>query len=421
MSRRSLAEWLRWQESLHPRWIELGLDRVRAVAGRMAIQRPHGPVFTVAGTNGKGSTVALLEAFLQRAGHRTGVYTSPHLVTYEERVRVAGRAVGEAVLIDAFERIEIARQDTPLTFFEFGTLAALDVLRTAGCDAWVLEVGMGGRLDAVNIIDPDFALITTVSLDHQEFLGDTVEQIAAEKAGILRGGRPGFFGDWPVPAAVRDIAGRIGTHLHCLGEQFDFTPSQPTWAWRGRGVALEGLAYPAAATGAQLRNISLALAALERYDPGMLADCSAVNAVITTARAPGRFQVVQREHQWVLDVAHNPQATATLRAQLATLPGAADSTIVIGLLGDKSLDAFPAELAGYANRWLACSVDDPRARSGAAIAQRLRELGVAGVLEAATVEAALARARELTAPGGRIIVCGSFRVVGPALRWLGIY
>lgn len=419
MARRSLSEWLRWQESLHPRWIDLSLDRVAAVAGRMGLGRPAGPVFTVAGTNGKGSTVALLEAWLRRQGRRTGAYTSPHLVAYNERVRVDGTEVSDAGLVAAFERVEAARGDTPLTFFEFGTLAALEVFRAAGCDARVLEVGMGGRLDAVNIVDPDFALITTVALDHQEFLGQTVEEIAAEKAGILRAGRPAFYGDWPVPAAVRDAARRLGTPLLCLGEDFDFTPGGHSWDWRGRAASLEGLRYPPAATAAQLRNVSLVLAALESYAPELLADVEGVSAIIATVRPPGRFQLVRREHEWILDVAHNPQAVATLRAQLDTLPAAADSTVVLGLLGDKDLAAFPAHLP--ARRWVTCGVDDPRARSGAAIAAALRGIGVEQVHEAGGVEAALALAGELTAPGGRIIVCGSFRVVGPALRWLGLY
>ncbi len=280
---------------------------------------------------------------------------------------------------------------------------------------------MGGRLDAVNIVDPDYALITTVALDHQEFLGHTIEEIAAEKAGILRGGRPGFYGDWPVPTAVRRVAAERGTRLYCLGEQFDFTPSRPLWAWRGESRLIEGLRYPQAATAAQLRNVSVVLAALEQHDPALLQDVGAINEVIEAARPPGRFQIIGQAHEWILDVAHNPQAVETLRAQLDTLPRSPETTIVIGLLGDKSLDAFAASLGPLARRWICCTVDDPRARSASSIAARLRELGIANVLEADAPAQALALARELTARPGRILVCGSFRVVGPALRWLGIY
>jgi dihydrofolate synthase / folylpolyglutamate synthase len=424
MRARSLPQWLRWQESLHPRWIDLDLDRVRQVAMRLGgvlPAVPGAPVFTVAGTNGKGSTVALLEAVLRRAGRRTGVYTSPHLVRYTERMRIDGVPVDEATLISAFERIEAARGELPLTFFEFGTLAAFDVFRAAGCDAWVLEVGMGGRLDAVNIVDADFALITTIDLDHQEFLGETIEQIAAEKAGIMRRDRPAFYGDWPAPAAIVEAAGTLGAPLHRLGMQFDFTPSQPTWSWRGRALSLEGLRWPAGATGAQLRNISLALAALESFDPALIGDVATVNDIVTTLRPPGRFQIVEREHQWILDVAHNPQAAATLRAQLQTLPAAPDSSAVLGLLGDKNLAGFVAALEGSVSRWITCGVDDPRARSGESLAAQLRDLGVPEVHTAGDVDAALMLAQSCTAPRGRIVVCGSFRVVGPALQWLGLY
>jgi dihydrofolate synthase/folylpolyglutamate synthase len=421
MGRRSLSEWLRWQESLHPRRIDLGLSRVRTVADRLALPRAAGPIFTVAGTNGKGSTVALLERFMIQAGMQTGTYTSPHLVRYNERIRVGGSSATDDELIAAFERVDATRGDIPLTFFEFGTLAAICVFHARQCDAWVLEVGMGGRLDAVNIIDSDYALITTVSLDHQEFLGATVEEIAAEKAGILRARRPGFYGDWPTPAAVRRVAGQLGSELHCLGEAFDFTPSRPLWSWRGQQRVIEGLRYPPAATAAQLRNASVVLAALERHDPSFLKDAHAVDAVIGAPGLPGRFQVVRLEHEWVLDVAHNGQAAETLRAQLETLPSAAETTIVIGILDDKNLDALADALAPLAQRWITCTVDDSRARSARSIATRLREIGALDVLESDSPEQGLELARELAPRAGRIVVCGSFRVVGPALRWLGIY
>lgn len=421
MQSRSLGAWLRWQESLHPRSIDLQLDRVRTVSARLGCRRPAGPVFTVAGTNGKGSTVALLDACLRRAGWRTGVYTSPHLVAYNERIRLDGQVASDAALIGAFERVEQARGDIPLTFFEFGTLAAFEYFTTGGADAWVLEVGMGGRLDAVNVIDADIAIITTVDLDHQAFLGDTVEQIAAEKAAIMRAGRPVLYGDWPVPQAVRDAAAGCGARLYCLGKDFDFTPSHPLWCWRSSRSVIEGLVYPVAGTGAQLRNISVALAALEQLDAKLIGDVSVINELIVESRPPGRFQIVPREQQWILDVAHNAQAVATLRAQLETLPAAADTSIVIGMLGDKNIAAFAAELGPLAQRWIACGVDDPRALSADSIAADLRSHGIGDVRVAISPEDAFVQAKSATAPGGRIIVCGSFRVVGPALCWLGIY
>jgi dihydrofolate synthase/folylpolyglutamate synthase len=421
MARRALADWLRWQESLHPRSIDLGLDRVRAVGARLGCLDPSVPVFTVAGTNGKGTTVAMIEGLLLRSGRRTGVYTSPHLVTYNERIRVAGRPAGDDDLVAAFERLDEVRGDVPLTFFEFGTLSAFEVFCAQGCDALVLEVGMGGRLDAVNVLDADYAVITTVALDHTEYLGDTIEKIAAEKAGILRPSRPAFFGDWPIPAAVDRTAATLGAPLRRLGADFDFTPSRPLWRWRGQSLALDALVWPAGAVAAQLRNVSVALAVLEQFDPRVVADSSAVNEVMAGCWPAGRCQVVRREHEWVLDVAHNPQAAATLRQQLDSLATAADTTVVIGILGDKSLDAFVAELGPLATRWVTCTVGDARARAGADIATQLRLAGARSVIEAGAPEEAFDRARADTPRGGRIVVCGSFRIVGPALRWLGIY
>lgn len=421
MSGRTLEEWLRWQESLHPRWIDLGLERIAEMLRRLGITRPTGPVFTVAGTNGKGSTVALLDAFLREAGLRTGTYTSPHLVRYNERVAVDATPASDADLTAAFEQIEAARGDVALTFFEFGTLAALLVFRARGCDAWVLEVGMGGRLDAVNAIDADYSLITTVALDHQEYLGNDVETIAAEKAGILRRGRPGFYGDWPVPAAIRGVAARIGAPLRVLGEHYDFTPARPRWSWRGERIALDQLVYPPAATPAQLRNASLVLAAVEQHDHRWLADADRVERILGSVRPPGRFQRIVREHEWILDVSHNPQAAATLRGQIATLPAAADTTIVLGMLADKNLEGFVDELRGTANRWVSCEIEDRRARNPGEVAAALRGLVAGAVIDGGAPLLALAAARAATPAGGRIVVCGSFRLVGPALQWLGIY
>jgi len=217
------------------------------------------------------------------------------------------------------------------------------------------------------------------------------------------------------------VAGEIGAQLRCLGHDFDFTPARPTWSWRGAAVACEGLAYPPAGTPAQLRNASVVLAAIEAYRPGLLADTARVSDIVSRVRPPGRFQRVVDAHEWILDVAHNPQAVATLRAQLDCLPPAATTTVVIGILGDKSLDAFATALDAGVQRWICCGVDDPRARDGASIAARLRELVAGEVVDGGTPEQAFALARERTPPAGRIVVCGSFRVVGPALRWLGIY
>jgi dihydrofolate synthase/folylpolyglutamate synthase len=416
----SLDDWLRRQGALHPNAIELGLDRVRAVAERLRLARPPHGVFTVAGTNGKGSTVGLLAALLTTHGYRTAVYTSPHLVRYNERVRVAGVDATDAELIAAFEAVEAAREDVPLTYFEFGTLAALVHFVAAAADAWVLEVGLGGRLDAVNLIDPDVSLVTTVDLDHQDWLGDTIEAIAAEKAGIFRPGRPALYGDAPVPASLAAHAQAIAAPLRCLGQDFGFRRHASGWDWWGGVTRLDGLSLPAPGDDAQLRNATLALAAAQSVDATLLAR-AAVEAALQAPRPPGRFQVLPGDCEWVLDVAHNPQAARILATRLAALP-ARPTTIVAGLLRDKDLDGVIGALDPLASRWIACGAGEAeRERSSADLAAALRHLTGRPVLDGGTVAQAMALAREEASPHGRVLVCGSFHVVGPALDWLGLY
>jgi len=417
---RSLAEWLRWQESLNPREIDLGLDRVRDIAAALPIAPPAGAVFTVAGTNGKGSTVACIERLLAAGGYRTGVYTSPHLVRYNERVVVGGVAATDDELTDAFDAIEAVRGRVPLTFFEFGTLAALLVFSARRCDAWVLEIGLGGRLDAVNVIDPDFSLITSIALDHQDWLGDTIEDIAAEKAGIMRAAAPAFFGDSPVPDAIGARAAQLGARLYRYGHEFVVDADGDSWSWRGERCRLRGLAAPEPRDDAGLRNLGIALAALEQFDPALLAP-AAVDAVVAGGRPAGRFQLVDREPQWILDVAHNPQAAGVLADRLRAAGARRDTTVVVGMLADKRLDEFVDALADQVDRWIVAPVDDPRAADAAAMCERIRARVDASVECAVATDAAFGRAEALTPPHGRVLCCGSFRIVGPAIEWLGLY
>jgi dihydrofolate synthase/folylpolyglutamate synthase len=429
---RSLADWLRWQESLSPHEIDLGLDRIRQVAERLPLVvptgaanggpdgGPSGGVFTVAGTNGKGSTASFLERLFAANDRRVGLYTSPHLVRYNERIRLNGEDVQDRRLVEAFETIETVRQDVPLTFFEFGTLAALTLFSQESCDVWILEVGLGGRLDAVNMIDPDFSLITTVAFDHQDWLGETLEEIAAEKAGILRPNRPGFYGDTEPPEAVVTRAAELGTTLHCLGREYAFEAAASGWSWRGRQVVLDGLPLPEVADAAQLRNASLALAATEACDPALLTP-GAVAAALGGPLPAGRFQVVGRAPQWVLDVAHNPQAASVLAGRLDQLGAHGATTAVIGMLADKQVEPFIQALAGRVNRWIVAEVDDRRAADGAALAATIGHLTGQQATFMDEPNAAFERAVELTPASGRILCCGSFRIVGPALQWLGLY
>jgi dihydrofolate synthase/folylpolyglutamate synthase len=356
---------------------------------------------------------------LAATGHSVGVYSSPHLLLYNERIRIAGQDVSDDDLIAAFEAIEAARADIPLTFFEYGTLAAFILFSRADCDVWVLEVGLGGRLDAVNVIDPDYAVVTTVDLDHQDWLGETIEEIAAEKAGVARPDRPLFYGDVSPPQSLRDVAADIGAELINLGNGYSCQlETGAGWSWQGENLRFSELPLPAGSGVEQIRNMALALAVIERFDPAVLA--VSPHEILAAVRLPGRFQIVTGTHQWVLDVAHNPQAAHALAEKVQALPATSSTTIVVGMLADKQAKNFVAELGELADRWITCTTTGERGYDALSLADCLPASAIP-VESGGTVPEALARARACTPAGGRIIVCGSFMVVGPALEWLGLY
>lgn len=417
--RRSLAEWLTWQQSLHPRDIELGLSRVRTVFQRLELAPPSGRVFTIAGTNGKGTTAHYLGALLAAASWRAGVYTSPHLVRYNERIQVAGACVADADLVAAFERVDEARQGTSLTYFEFGTLAAFCVFDACALDAWILEVGLGGRLDAVNVVDADFSLITTIALDHEDWLGHSLDDIAREKAGILRPGRPGFVGA-DLPPAIQEQAANIGAELRVAGEDFGHARGSQGWDWwSASGLRFADLPLPDPGHESQLANISLAMAAVAHCEPDLLHH-DTLRAALTGAPPPGRCQRLRRkDREWVLDVAHNPQAAASLAASLAGQKAPAATTIVIGMHANKDVDGLAAALRPLASHWIACRAGEGAGLDPAALAGRLGQL-VDGEVDWRDRPAdALQLALDRSQSQDRILVCGSFEVVGPAMQWLG--
>ncbi|MEO8809889.1 MAG: bifunctional tetrahydrofolate synthase/dihydrofolate synthase, partial [Rhodanobacter sp.] len=336
---RNLAEWLAYQERVNVRSIELGLDRVREVWQRMGAPRPAPRVITVAGTNGKGSTVALLEAMLTAAGLRVGAFTSPHLLTYNERVRIDGGLAGDAALIASFERIEAARGELPLTYFEFGTLAALDLFARAGVDVAVLEVGLGGRLDAVNIIDADVAVITTVDLDHMEWLGPDRDSIGREKAGIARRGRPAILGERDPPAGLLAALAACGARIERAGRDFHVERHPRGWCWRHRdGTAME-LPDPPLAAPVQYANAAAAIAALHALDQASITPSAlfaAASAGLQEVRIAARLQALGGEPSLFVDVAHNPQAARALAEWLDEQPSAIVHA-VYGALSDKDV------------------------------------------------------------------------------------
>ena len=415
---KTLDDWLAHCEQLHPKTIDMGLDRVRAVAERMGL-RFDCPVFTVAGTNGKGSTCAMLEAILTQAGFRTGLFTSPHLVRFEERCRIRGENVDASDLVAAFARVESARAEISLTYFEFTTLAILDTLARAGLDAVILEVGLGGRLDAVNIIDTDCAIITSIDIDHAELLGDTREKIGFEKAGILRTGRPAIVSDPVPPQSVIDRATEIGADLWLLGRDFNYSGDKQQWAWAGRGRRYAGLAYPALRGANQLINASGVLAALTAMRQQLPVTAQAVRNGLGLVDLPGRFQVVPGQPALVLDVAHNPHSVAALALNLDAMGFYPTTHAVFGAMADKDLAPMLHRMDPLVDRWYFADLPTPRAASGAALQAAWQALtqrkDASSAVFSQPLDALHAAAAKAQA-ADRIVVFGSFYTVGGVLE-----
>jgi dihydrofolate synthase/folylpolyglutamate synthase len=416
----TLSRWLEWQQSLHPRSIDLGLERVTEMIKRLGIERPAGSVLTVGGTNGKGSVVAYLDAILRAGGYSVGVFTSPHLVRYNERIHLQGRSVDDAGIMRAFERIDSLRGELSLTFFEWNALAAFELMQAAGVEVAILEVGLGGRLDAVNAVDADVAAVVSIGLDHCDWLGPTLEQIGLEKAGIFRSGRPAIFGARSMPWSVAQAATAVGARLRRLGVDFDFVERPDGWDYVGMGSRRRELPPPGISGAAQLANASTALAILEAAEPQLLVTDDAVRAGLRGAKLAGRFQRIPGVPEWVLDVAHNADAASVLARSLAALPRSGRTIAVCGMLADKDTAAVIAAMRPVVDSWIAVGVEGERALSAAAMGARLDDALGAPVAREGDVAAGCRRARQLAASGDRVVVFGSFHTVGPALEWLGL-
>ena len=423
-SMKTLSDWLAHIEQLHPKGIngiELGLDHVRTVAQRMNL-RFACPVITVAGTNGKGSTCAMLESILGQAGYKTGVYCSPHLVHFEERLRLNGVPVGATELIAGFAEVERARSqnddEVSLTYFEFTTLAIFYVMAHSALDVAILEVGLGGRLDAVNIIDTDCAIVTSIDLDHTELLGLTREAIGFEKAGIMRTGRPVIVSDPMPPQSVLDRALEVGADLWQVGKDFNVAGDKQQWGWAGRGRRYSGLAYPALRGANQLVNAAGVLAALTALRETLPVTAQAVRNGLAFVELPGRFQIIPGQPTLVLDVAHNPHSVAALAANMDAMAYFPTTHAVFGAMADKDLASMLAKVNPLIDRWYFTDLPTVRAASGATLlarwaAQNTRKdaRGSAFFDPMSALEAAIAAAD----PTDRIVVFGSFYTVGGVL------
>ena len=445
---RSLEQWLTYQTQVHPQAIDLGLERLHKVLARLHWKQPAVPVVTVAGTNGKGSVTAYCTSILTSAGYRVGTFTSPHLRDYRERIRIHDRLVTEKELLWAFELIEgacigteplpadtsknpgagagsdsgLARGAISLTYFEYNALAAFLVFEAAGVDAWVLEVGMGGRLDAVNIVDASVAVVVSIGLDHQAYLGNTLPEIAREKAGIFRRGRAAVLGSRdPVPV-LAEIAETVGATVKRLGVEFDYRRvNRAGWDFKGSRWRLAGLPQPALAGDTQFSNAATALAALEELEPALTIPAAAVARGLASVRLVGRFQVIAATAggpQWILDVAHNPDSARVLGENLRVASVAGKTLAVCGILADKDAAAITAEVRDCFDAWWLVSTDGARGISAAELSARIEHDVKVPLHLALDVAGACAAAAAAAGGGDRIVVFGSFHIVGPAFDWL---
>ena len=412
----TLNDWLAHCERLHPKSIDMTLQRVASVRERLGL-RFDVPVIAVAGTNGKGSSCAMLESIARHAGYRVGVYTSPHLVRFEERCRVDGHPLEADALLPHFEAVEAARGDTALTYFEFTTLAIMRALSSAALDLVVLEVGLGGRLDAVNAVDADCALITSIDLDHTEFLGPDRESIGFEKAGILRTGRPGVISDPLPPASVLRHARDIGADLWQVGRDFSHAGDRQQWSWRGRARRHNALAYPALRGANQLVNASGVLAVFEALHERLPVSAQAVRSGLATVDLPGRFQILPGQPAIVLDVAHNPHAVATLALNLDQMGFYPHTHAVFGAMHDKDIAGMVARLAPLIDRWYLTDLPLPRAAKAEELERIVRaRLPAQQPSRHASPSDALRAAMAAADPADRIVVFGSFLCVGGVLK-----
>lgn len=412
----TLLDWLAYLESLHPKTIELGLDRVACVKQALELT-PNFPIITVGGTNGKGSTCAMLESILTAAGYRVGCYTSPHLLAYNERVRVNRTHISDDELCHSFAAIEAARGDTSLTYFEFGTLAAMWHFFQAKVDVVVLEVGLGGRLDAVNAFDADCAIVTSVALDHMDYLGDTREAIGFEKAGIFRAGRPAICSEENPPQRLLDHAQKIAAKLQVIGQAFRFEATREAWQFQGKRTSHHALPYPALRGAYQLNNASACLAALDELHGRLPVSENDIRRGLLEVTLPGRFQVLPGYPVVIVDVAHNPHAAQALAANLLAMHCTGRTIAVFAMLADKDIAGVVRAMKNVVDVWIVAEIQEKRGAALEHLKGVLIEEGLAErTITAKTISAGFAEACRMATENDRILAFGSFYTVADILH-----
>jgi dihydrofolate synthase/folylpolyglutamate synthase len=409
-----LDAWLSWQETLHPSEIELGLDRISEVASRMGLLAPHCKVITVAGTNGKGSSLAMLDAIYRAAGYKTGLYTSPHINRYNERIRLNGSEVSDQLLCEAFEAVDQARGEVSLSYFEFGTLAALTIFNQSELDVMLLEVGLGGRLDAVNVIDADVALITAIDIDHTDWLGADRELIGREKAGIMRPDRVTVVSDPEPPTSILDYANTVHSRLVLSGRDYDFQRHENSWEWESEQLRHAALPFPALKGEFQLHNAAGVLAIVSSLNGCCPVTEQAIHQGLRTVNCPGRMTLISEHPQVILDVAHNPQSARSLANYLEQNPISGKTTAVLGMMADKDVDMALEPFRDIVTHWYLVAPACARAMPPEALAERLAQTGMSYQI-CSSVQDGIVSARQDAQNNDRIIVFGSFFTVAEAM------
>jgi len=413
-----LSEWLHWQETLNPKEIDLNLKRVGEVASRLDIRPPAKRTFLIAGTNGKGTTLALIEDILIQKGLKVGSYTSPHLINYNERICINKLPIGDSKLVDAFKFIESIRDEVPLTYFEFGTLAAFKILNDLNCQAWLVEVGLGGRLDATNVITPSISLITNVDFDHQEWLGETLEEIAREKAGIIAANTPSIFADSQVPKSIEQTAFEKKSDLHLLNRNFSWSSNCGISEWSSKDSVINSIITPSDWAEGESNDLAAALMAIEIVDSSLLPTTKELNHILKNFSVSGRFEIIEKKQTWILDVAHNPHAAVNLKKRLESLQPYQKITVIFSMMQDKDVIGIVEILDDLVDHWVVCEMNTPRSHSAKTLQKKLTDYGITNLtLESGLLEA-FSNIKNHSKKNDRILVTGSFEIVGPAKKWL---
>ena len=418
MKRLNLSDWLEYQQGLNSKEIDLNLTRVEEVYNALNITLPKDNIFLVGGTNGKGTTVALIEDMLIQKGLKTGVYTSPHLINYNERVCVDKNPLSDKELVHSFEKIEQFRGTVPLTYFEFGTLAAFHLLAMHECDAWIIEVGLGGRLDATNIIQSDVSIITNIDLDHQEFLGDSIEEIAYEKAGIAKSNKPMIYGDTVAVSIIEKQANLVDAKLVVRDREFSIQKEANQFSWAGVEHTIKAIQIPEHWAQGEINNLATSLAAIESYNSSLLPTTEMLNNILKDFFIPGRFELIKSGTNWVLDVAHNPAAARNFRKRLSTLNIKQNNTMIFSMMKDKNLDLFINVFKDIISDWVVCKMNTERSYTTLELEKKLAGLGIDNIKVMESTEEAFKYVENLEPISDNIIVSGSFELVGPAKQYL---